>query len=132
MYLNITLRFSKYYIKTVLLITHNGIIIVLLYFLNYYKFNFLFWFVTPDSSKTKDDYKKAIVAIIARSDQPITVNNVLDIFKNEHGFTFPFQEFSCGSYMDFFRLYPDMFKVTNLSILRALLNSIIYNLNYFF
>ncbi|XP_008185199.1 uncharacterized protein LOC100158689 [Acyrthosiphon pisum] len=62
-------------------------------------------------SKTKDDYKKAIVAIIARSDQPITVNKVLNKFKNEHGYTFPFQEFSCGSYMDFFRLYPDMFQL---------------------
>lgn len=72
---------------------------------------------TPDSFKTKkDDYKKSIVDIIARSDQPITVNKVLNKFKNEHGYTFPFQAFSCGSYMDFFRLYPDMFKVTNLLI----------------
>jgi len=73
--------------------------------------------VTPDSSKTqKDDYKKAIVDIIAGSDHPITVKEVLNIFENDHGFTFPFQVFSCGTYMDFFRLYPDMFKVTNFSI----------------
>ncbi|XP_022169440.1 uncharacterized protein LOC111033146 isoform X1 [Myzus persicae] len=69
---------------------------------------------TPDSSKTqKDEYKKAIVAIIAESDQPITVNNVLNKFKKKHGYNFPFQEFSCVTYMDFFRLYPDMFKLEN-------------------
>jgi len=76
-----------------------------------------FLLAIPDSSKTKkDDYKKSIVNIIAGSDQPITVNKVLDIFKNDHGYNFPFQAFSCGSYMDFFRLYPDMFKVNNLLI----------------
>jgi len=77
----------------------------------------LYLLATPNSSKTeKDDYKKAIVDIIARSNQPITVNEVLNIFKNKNGYIFPFQVFSCGSYMDFFRLYPDMFKVTNLLI----------------
>ncbi|KAL5236605.1 hypothetical protein ACI65C_004015 [Semiaphis heraclei] len=68
--------------------------------------------ITPDSSNTqKDEYKKAIVAIIAESDQPITVKEALNIFENEHGYTFPFQAFSCRTYMDFFRLYPDMFKL---------------------
>lgn len=51
--------------------------------------------------------------LIDRSDEPITVNKVLAIFEKERGYTFPFQKFSCGTYMDFFRLYPDMFRVTN-------------------
>ncbi|XP_025202194.1 LOW QUALITY PROTEIN: uncharacterized protein LOC112599489 [Melanaphis sacchari] len=59
----------------------------------------------------KDDYKSAIVAIIARSHEPITVKKVLAIFEDEQGYTFPFQKFSCGTCMDFFRLYPDMFKL---------------------
>uniref|UniRef100_A0A2S2PA58 Tudor domain-containing protein 1 n=2 Tax=Schizaphis graminum TaxID=13262 RepID=A0A2S2PA58_SCHGA len=66
------------------------------------------------NSKTqKDYYKSAIVAIIARSNEPITVNKVLAIFEKERGYSFPFQKFSCGTYMDFFRLYPDVFKLDN-------------------
>ncbi|CAH1731463.1 unnamed protein product [Aphis gossypii] len=65
-----------------------------------------------NSFKTqKDDYKSAIVAIIARSNEPITVNKVLSIFQKEKGYAFPFQKFFCRTYMDFFRLYPDMFKL---------------------
>lgn len=60
----------------------------------------------------KDDYKSAIVAIISRSNESITVNKVLIMFQEEYGYTFPFQKFFCRSYMDFFRLYPHIFKVT--------------------
>ncbi|XP_026816464.1 uncharacterized protein LOC113555992 isoform X2 [Rhopalosiphum maidis] len=66
-----------------------------------------------NSKIQKDDYKSAIVAIIARSNEPITVNKVLAIFEEERGYTFPFQKFSCGTCMDFFRLYPDMFRLDN-------------------
>jgi len=113
--MNIILRFSKYSLKSVLLIIHSGIIIVYPSYINIILTFYLS--VTPDPSKTcKDDYKKAIVDIIAKSVHPITVKNVLNKFQIKHGFTFPFQVFSCGTCMDFFRLYPDMFKVTNLSI----------------
>ncbi|XP_050063063.1 uncharacterized protein LOC126552407 [Aphis gossypii] len=59
----------------------------------------------------KDDYKSAIVAIISRSNEPITINKVLSIFQEEYGHTFPLKNFFCRTYMDFFRLYPHIFKL---------------------
>lgn len=57
------------------------------------------------------DYKHAMVSIISKSYEPITVNQALNKFHNIYGHDFPFYKFSCRTSMDFFRLYPALFKV---------------------
>lgn len=64
------------------------------------------------SADNNKDYKKIIINIISKSNKQITVKEVLDEFKNMYGYNFPFENFSCRTCMDFFRLYPAIFKVT--------------------
>lgn len=59
------------------------------------------------------DYKKMISSIIKESNEPITVNQALEMFETKYGYKFPFQKFSCRTCMDYFRLSPAMFKVIN-------------------
>lgn len=61
--------------------------------------------------KSEIDYKNAIVSIISLNQMPITVKGVMDSFKYEYGYSFPFEKFACRSLMDFFRLHPALFKV---------------------
>lgn len=54
-----------------------------------------------------------IASIIKESNEPITVNQVLEMFEIKYGYKFPFQKFSCKTCLDYFRLFPAMFKVIN-------------------
>lgn len=61
--------------------------------------------------KTGIDFKNMIVSIIMESTTPITVREVLATFNEIHGYSFPFEKFSCRTCMDYFRLFPALFKV---------------------
>lgn len=63
------------------------------------------------SKKDGIDYISLVTSIIENSEIPITVKEVLEKFKNIHGYSFPYQKYSCRSCMDFFRLYPSFFIV---------------------
>jgi len=52
-----------------------------------------------------------IATVIKESKVPITVMQSLQKFKNKFGFSFPYQQLACRTCMDFFRLYPYLFKV---------------------
>lgn len=66
----------------------------------------------PNSLKeTKISHKDLIVSIITMSQGPMTVKQVLESFKVKYGYSFPFEKHSCRTCMDYFRLFPALFKV---------------------
>lgn len=71
------------------------------------------------------DYKNMIISIIMRNEKPITVKELLSDFTQIYGYSFPFQKFSCRTCMDYFRLYPALFKVNIIKLIKTLLILII-------
>lgn len=73
----------------------------------------MFLLVTSKLMKNGDiDYKNTLVTLIKIYKKPITVKQVLDCFQLTYGYSFPFKKFACLTCMDFFRLYPALFKVS--------------------
>lgn len=72
------------------------------------KFHFLLGEKTENISV---DYQ-LIVSIIQESSEPLTVSQILQIFKNKYGYDFT-SRYAYRSCMDYFRLYPNIFNVSN-------------------
>lgn len=76
-------------------------------------YNSIFHYLVSSNfmNKSENDYKSAIVSIIATSQTLMTVKAVMDSFKIKYGYSFPLEQLSCRTPMDFFRLHPALFKV---------------------
>ncbi|XP_050528415.1 uncharacterized protein LOC126898446 [Daktulosphaira vitifoliae] len=63
------------------------------------------------STSADIDYKQVIINILSNYQKPVTVQVVLEKFKDLYGYEFPHERLSCRTAMDFFRLHPAHFRL---------------------